>query len=221
MNSKSTGIIIIILIAGGFFFYKYQQQKKADEAKKIEQARLEQNNQINYEITQLIQNSQGVYDTLELCKQARTYRINRIDSINSLIATTKYQIATDSIEITNYLSEHKMAVACMAGGYVGAKVATDFNTEYPKVVEDLAGWGIVIAIGYYIFNKDEVDEVVKRTNNSTEKKKILYTEIDSYNGSLATENYYRNDIANIQSNYENKASEFKQKIFNLQQSIAY
>jgi len=220
MNNKGIGVAIIVLIIGGFLFYNYQQKKKEEE-EKIRQAKIENNNRINNEISQLNQASQGIYDTLELCKQARVYRLSRINSINNLISTTKYQIESDSIEIKNYLADHKMAVACMAGGYVGAKVKTDFSTEYPQVVEDLAGWGIVIAIGYYIFNKDEVDEVVRTTNNSTERKKSLYAEIDSYNESLATENYYLNDIANIQTNYENKAADIKQKITYLQQNIAY
>ncbi len=165
----------------------------------------EEINRLNYQL-------QGVSDTLQLCQNARVWRLSRIDTLNNLIREKKTEIYSDSIDMVNYLSDHKMAVTCIAGGYVSANVKTDFETDYPQVVEDLASWGVILSIGYYLFNKDEVDEVVNKSTEADEKKKRLYAEINNHNQTLTEENYYLNDISNIETKYKLKFSEIEQKL---------
>lgn len=168
------------------------------------------------EINQLSADLQGVSDTLGLCKSAREYHQNRIDTLKNSIRDGISRIYNDSIEIDNYLSDHKMAVACIAGGYVSTTVKTDFNTQYPQIVEDLAGWGIILAVGYYIFNYDEVNEVYNKSVEADNRKKQNYAQIASYQQDISDERGQLADVDHLEADSQNRAVALRQQIENLQ-----
>ncbi len=168
------------------------------------------------EIDQLNADLQGITDTLAFCQSAKTYYSDRIDTLNNLIHQNESRIYEDSIEIADYLSNHKMAVACIAGGYVSANVKTDFTTQYPQIVEDLAGWGIALSILYYVLNKDEVDEVLARSLEADNRKKQHYAEIAAYQQTISEERVHLAEIATLETSCQNRATMLRQQIEALQ-----
>lgn len=168
------------------------------------------------EINQLNSDLQIVNDSLALYQSAKDYHTNRIDTLLNLIQQNKLRIYNDSIGISSYLSEHKTAVACIAGGYVSASIKTDFDTKYPEIVEDLAEWGIVVAILYYAFNKTEVDEVYNKSVDADNKKNQYYAEIASYQQDISKGRSFLRSIDHLETDCQNRAVVLRQRIEVLQ-----
>ncbi|WP_395752135.1 hypothetical protein [Prosthecobacter sp.] len=100
-------------------------------------------------------------------KQARNRMIlARIEGLESEISVlrrdmtaTENQRADHQTRVTEYMMDHKMAIAALAAGAAGAGVAMDNNNEFSDDAKAIGGVTATIAVLWAIANHEEVLEV--------------------------------------------------------------
>ena len=114
-------------------------------------------------ITAQIEDVRSVRARLD--RSVTTKRAN-LESMERDLASARRSLNDWNREAERFVSDHKMAVAPIAGLVEGGRIYFDSSNRFSKDAQDLAGWMGVAALAWALFHMDEVAMVVDALNQA-------------------------------------------------------
>jgi hypothetical protein len=94
-----------------------------------------------------------------LASQDVAGRTSRVQALESEIGTLRAQAAEHKRNVQAFMTNHKMAVAAIAAGVVGAGTVLDDSGQFSEDARAVAAVVGLVAVGWALFNMDEVVQV--------------------------------------------------------------
>ena len=121
-------------------------------------------------LTSQLQETDATYAQAAQAVQAHSRQVQALQDEGSSLQA---QAARLKREVQAFMMDHKMAVAALAAGVAGAGMALDDSGQFTEEARTLAGVVGMVAVGWALFNMEEVAQVASELMKAESMAKAL------------------------------------------------